>query len=187
MSHPIADSVPFRPSLHVQLLRQGLHTRAVLGTAAACAVCVMWLSLPANAHAQGVSLLANDALKVLLRNEVGVATGQPGTDAAPPSAMAASPDGSRATYRVRRGETLDRVIAATMRGSVLNKRVLRKAFVALNPEAFPRGTPHIVLAGALLQIPTITDLRTLAGAEPGASVKSSSGGTADKRNWVRFP
>ncbi len=186
MSHPIANNVSLRPSAHVQPLRHGRHTRAVLVTAGACAACVMWLSFPANVHAQGVSLLANDALKVLLRNEVGVATGPPETDAAPPSAMAASPDGSRATYRVRRGETLDRVIAATMRDSVLNKKVLRKAFVALNPEAFPRGTPHIILSGALLQIPTITDLRTLAGAKPGASVTSSSGG-ADKRNWVRFP
>ena len=188
MSHPIANNVSLRPSAHVQPLRHGRHTRAVLVTAGACAACVMWLSLPANVHAQGVSLLANDALKVLLRNEVGVATGPPETDAAPPSAMAASPDGSRATYRVRRGETLDRVIAATMRGSVLNKKVLRTAFVALNPEAFPRGTPHIILSGALLQIPTTTDLRNLAGAKPGASVTSSSGGGSDdKRNWVRFP
>jgi hypothetical protein len=31
-------------------------------------------------------------------------------------------------------------------------------------------------------------LRNLAGAKPGASVTSSSGGgTDDKRNWVRFP
>ncbi len=72
MSHPIANNVSLRPSAHVQLLRHGRHTRAVLVTAGACAACVMWLSLLANVHAQSVSLLANDALKVLLRNEVGV-------------------------------------------------------------------------------------------------------------------
>lgn len=162
------------------------QARAVL---AACALLAFAWAAPAQG--QGVSILANDALKALLGDQVDLPA--PGTDAmngAATAGNAAPSDGSRTTYRVQRGETLDRIIRKTMPGSVLSMAVLRKAFVALNPQAFPRGTAHIILANAVLQVPTIDDLRAMANGQALTASSDASGdgyASSDKRKWVRFP
>jgi Tfp pilus assembly protein FimV len=99
---------------------------------------------------------------------------------------------------VQRGETLDRVIARTLRDSPFRPEVLREAFMRLNRSAFPRGTPHWVTAGAVLQVPTFADV--MAGIDPQlwspgmahAVPDPSSGPTtqrteADRKNWIRYP
>lgn len=155
-----------------------------------CALLAMgWVG---QAQAQGVSILANDALKALLGDQVDMPATGAGDASDGASAMgggAVANDGSRSTYRVQRGETLDRIIRKTMPGSVLSMSVLRKAFAALNPHAFPRGTPHIILANAVLQVPTIDDLRAMANGQPMTASSDTSSGysSSDKRKWVRFP
>lgn len=144
-----------------------------------------------QAQAQGVSILANDALKALLGDQVAIpAAGNDDVSGRSlATAGAVANDGSRLSYRVQRGETLDRIIRKTMPGSVLRIAVLRKAFTALNPHAFPRGTPHIIVANAVLQVPTIDDLRAIANGQPLTAASDNSGGYGgiDKRKWVRFP
>lgn len=99
---------------------------------------------------------------------------------------------------VQRGETLDRVIRRSLPGLPLHPDFLRQAFVKLNPQAFPLGTPHLVRAGAVLQVPGMADLRALMLAQhPQAAgllqatdmAENSPNGHAasDKRRWVRFP
>lgn len=111
--------------------------------------------------------------------------------------MPAAAEGLR-SVTVQRGETLDRVIRRSLPGLPLHPNFLRQAFVKLNPQAFPLGTPHQMRAGAVLQVPTMADLRAQMLAQhpqaagllqaPDMAENSPSGHAAsDKRRWVRFP
>jgi Tfp pilus assembly protein FimV len=156
---------------------------------------------PHVVQAQGVNMLANDALKALLGKDMPMdsaaanATGAQvmmqdmASTANGVARMVA--DGSRQRYTVNKGETLDRVIARTMTGVRADIKLIRKAFVALNAQAFPRGTPHIMIAGAHLQVPTMGDLQAMAGGQSlsaqTAGMASASGEPVDKSGWVRFP
>ncbi len=158
----------------------------------------IWTLVPRVADAQGTNMLANDALKALLGRDMPMdsaaanATGaQVMMTEVPGATVSMTSDGTRQRYTVNRGETLDRVIARSMTGIRADIKLIRKAFVMLNPTAFPRGTPHIMIAGAHLQVPTVGDLQALSGG--GAlSAQASAENIApsepvDKRGWVRFP
>ena len=158
----------------------------------------IWALVPRAAHAQGTNMLANDALKALLGKDMPMdsaaanATGaQVMMTEVPGAPVSMAADGSRERYTVNRGETLDRVIARSMTGIRADIKLIRKAFVMLNPTAFPRGTPHIMIAGAHLQVPTVGDLQALSGGRA-LSAQASPENMApsepvDKRGWVRFP
>ena len=177
------------PPPHAHTLRHG----------AAALAGALLLTLSCSAQAQGVSVLANDALKVLLGNQVDTLPSDAlPIDALPNAAQAdmsmATPaeGGARSRYVVQRGETLDKIIRKTVASGMTNGRsamaLVRKAFLALNPQAFPRGTVHVISAGATLHIPTTDDLRAMAGGQalPSAAAYGAHS-TSDKRNWVRFP
>ena len=158
----------------------------------------IWALVPRAAHAQGTNMLSNDALKALLGKDMPMdsaaanATGaQVMMTEVPGAPVSMAADGSRQRYTVNRGETLDRVIARSMTGIRADIKLIRKAFVMLNPTAFPRGTPHIMIAGAHLQVPTVGDLQALSGGRA-LSAQASPENMApsepvDKRGWVRFP
>lgn len=158
----------------------------------------IWTLVPRAAHAQGANMLANDALKALLGKDMPMdsaaanATGaQVMMTEVPGAPVSMAADGSRKRYTVNRGETLDRVIARSMTGVRADIKLIRKAFVMLNPTAFPRGTPHIMIAGAHLQVPTVGDLQALSGGGTLSAQASAENMTpsepVDKRGWVRFP
>ena len=99
------------------------------------------------------------------------------------------------TVTVQRGETLDRVIRRALPNLPLHPDFLRKAFVSLNPQAFPTGSPHLMRSGSTLQVPSMAALRqmmvqqnpaTAAMFEP---LQNASGPSSpsEKRRWVRFP
>ena len=94
---------------------------------------------------------------------------------------------------VRRGETLARIVRAHFKGSPFREDFIYKAFVTLNPEAFPRKTHHVVTAGASLKVPTHADLMAMAEGQTPAGVQGSAMGTAvrttpdQRKQWVRFP
>jgi Tfp pilus assembly protein FimV len=144
-----------------------------------------------------ISPQAQAALSQLL--QIPAATAAVRAAAAPTAVMAPmaqtappAPVGSRIQVVVRPGETLDRLIQRTMRDSPFRVEVLRDAFVRLNRSAFPRGTPHWVLAGSVLQVPTPADLmaqvdpRWWPAPAPADSAPATSA-QADRRNWVRYP
>ncbi|WP_396435243.1 hypothetical protein [Limnohabitans sp.] len=99
------------------------------------------------------------------------------------------------TITVQRGDTLDRVIARTLPNVPLRADFLRKAFVALNPQAFPSGSAHLMRAGTTLQVPSMAVLRhMLLQQHPATGVwfEPQADDTVlhkpgDKRRWVRFP
>ena len=158
----------------------------------------IWVLVPRAAGAQGTNMLANDALKALLGKDMPMdsaaanATGaQVMKTEVPGAPVSIAADGTRQRYTVNRGETLDRVIARSMTGIRADIKLIRKAFVMLNPTAFPRGTPHILIAGAHLQVPTAGDLQALSGGGTLSAQASTENMTpsepVDKRGWVRFP
>jgi Tfp pilus assembly protein FimV len=105
---------------------------------------------------------------------------------------------SSTTVTVQRGETLDRLIRRTLPNVPLHPDFLRKAFVSLNPQVFPTGSPHLMRAGASLQVPSMAALRQMMLNQHPSSAALFQGGrgqvgysgstdTSDQRNWVRFP
>jgi len=99
---------------------------------------------------------------------------------------------------VQRGETLDRVIRRTLPDVPLHPDFLRKAFVSLNPQVFPSGSPHQMRSGVQLKVPSMSALRQMMlsqhpgamplfqAAEPQAEQKTAPDPN-DQRRWVRFP
>jgi hypothetical protein len=102
------------------------------------------------------------------------------------------------TITVKRGETLDRVIRRALPDVPLHPDFLRKAFVSLNPQVFPSGSPHQMRSGASLKVPSLPALRQmmmsqhpsaaplLLGAE-GQMEHKTAADPNDQRRWVRFP
>jgi hypothetical protein len=118
-----------------------------------------------------------------------------------PSAPATLPTGSAmvgSTVTVQRGETLDRLIRRTLPDVPLHPDFLRKAFVSLNPQVFPTGSPNRMIAGASLQVPSMAALRQMMLSQHPGSAALLQGGVgqashagaidpSDQRRWVRFP
>lgn len=98
---------------------------------------------------------------------------------------------SAQTHTVKRGETLDKIIQKTMADSPLRVELLRKAFIQLNPQAFPGGQASRMRADQLLQVPDAQQLLR-AVAMPMLEVTEASRLAApvsaqEQRRWVRFP
>ena len=119
--------------------------------------------------------------------------------------------GTLKTYDVVSGDSLDKVIRATMPDSPLKIELLRTAFIQQNPQAFTKTPPRTLMAGSILTIPDHDSLvamylksgksappKNAQGSAPGSNNSSGStlgaGGYAttdlnmnERKNWVRFP
>ena len=119
--------------------------------------------------------------------------------------------GALKTYDVVSGDTLDKVIRATMPDSPLKIELLRTAFIQQNPQAFTKTPPRSLMAGSILTIPDHDSLvamylksgksappKNAQVSAPGPNTSSGSilgaGGYAttdlnmnERKNWVRFP
>lgn len=131
------------------------------------------------------------ALRVLLGTTV---VSQPATT---PSAPNVADNPQRRTISVMRGESLDRVIRRAMPGMPLHPDFLRQAFVAVNPQVFPKGAAHAMRTGTNLQVPTSDELRYLLMSQHPETaslfqvVETSKASDPDpvhaRRQWVRYP
>jgi hypothetical protein len=92
---------------------------------------------------------------------------------------------TKGSHRVRRGETLDRVIRRLVPNSPLQRNVLRSAFVKANPHAFRRNNPNWMYAGTVLQIPDVEHLRQVIFKDTPGDLKKDI--SDEKADWVRFP
>jgi Tfp pilus assembly protein FimV len=105
---------------------------------------------------------------------------------------------SSGTVTVQRGETLDRLIRRTLPDVPLHPDFLRKAFVSLNPQVFPSGSPNQMRAGATLRVPSLPALRQMMLTQYPGTAPLLQGAPAqtehkaaidpnDQRRWVRYP
>ena len=113
--------------------------------------------------------------------------------------------GAPKTYDVVSGDTLDKVIRATMADSPFKIEILRAAFIQQNPQAFTKTPPRTLMAGSILTIPDHDNLVAMylksgksAPAKNASASSNSSGPGAggyattdlnmnERKNWVRFP
>jgi Tfp pilus assembly protein FimV len=102
------------------------------------------------------------------------------------------------TITVQRGETLDRLIRRALPDVPLHPDFLRKAFVSLNPQVFPTGSPNQMRSGASLKVPSLPALRQMMLSQhPGAAPlfqmpqaqveQKTAPDPNDQRRWVRYP
>jgi len=69
------------------------------------------------------------------------------------SPLGAAKGSSKTSYVVKAGDTLEKVIAQQLSDSPLKPEILRKELMALNPNAFTKGNPKMLLAGSVLKLP----------------------------------
>ena len=95
------------------------------------------------------------------------------------------------TYKVLRGESLDKVIQKTMADSPLRIELLRNAFIELNPQAFPGGQASRMRSTEPLNVPdSVQLLRAVATPlleTEDASRAAVPASAEQQRRWVRFP
>lgn len=145
------------------------------------------------------------ALKTLLGPELSTASGSPapqapvqGVASPPPTPSPLNSAGGQArmTAQVRPGETLDRILARTLGTAPVAASVVRQAVVQMNPSAFIGGSPHRLVAGATLRLPTAQELTAMtqqgqlraSALSEGVAAQSLHAAPADdRRHWVRYP
>ena len=194
----------FNPN-HNTLMTSAVYSHRHLATwlLGSCAL-VSWSSAAWSAESAGAL-----ALKALLGPQAAFQQmgGLPPTPAhsaggpaqsSPPALTSAASAMAGSMVTVQRGETLDRVIRRALPDVPLHPDVLRKAFVSLNPQVFPSGSPHQMRSGAQLKVPSMPALRQMVlsqhpgaaalfqGAEEQAPQKAAPDPN-DQRRWVRYP
>ena len=111
--------------------------------------------------------------------------------AAPAAPVQAAVVASGRTYKVLRGESLDKVIQKTMADSPLRIELLRNAFIELNPQAFPGGQASRMRTTEPLNVPdSVQLLRAVAMPlleTEDASRAAAPASAEQQRRWVRFP
>ena len=111
--------------------------------------------------------------------------------AAPAAPVQPAVVASGRTYKVLRGESLDKVIQKTMADSPLRIELLRNAFIELNPQAFPGGQASRMRTTEPLNVPdSVQLLRAVATPlleTEDASRAAAPASAEQQRRWVRFP
>ena len=111
--------------------------------------------------------------------------------AAPAAPVQPAVVASGRTYKVLRGESLDKVIQKTMADSPLRIELLRNAFIELNPQAFPGGQASRMRTTEPLNVPdSVQLLRAVATPlleTEDASRAAAPASAEPQRRWVRFP
>lgn len=96
-------------------------------------------------------------------------------------------------YLVKKGDTLDQIIRATMSAIPFKIKSVRNQIISLNKHAFPTGKPTSMQAGAVLNIPSLSQLRGPSAGMPNnatnspSRTKSNSSPKDPHAGWVRFP
>lgn len=111
--------------------------------------------------------------------------------AAPKPAPAVIPEGA---VVAKKGESLDRLIARSMKHLPFRQDILRDVVVQKNPGAFKGGNAKSLIGGALVQLPVMSDFRHITHpaemAATAANETDNSQPSAEpdpRKGWVRFP
>jgi len=111
----------------------------------------------------------------------------------------------KSSYVVKKGDTLEKVIAQNFSDSPIKAEILRKELMALNPTAFSKGNPKMLLAGSTLKLPqqesilnkkpgnasgTWSNDKTnlvLSGYTSYPPAYASAESSEKRRRWVQYP
>lgn len=90
-------------------------------------------------------------------------------------------------YAVKSGDTLNGVVKKLYPNSPLREQLLSDALKSTNPQAFLKGKPNVLLAGAMLKVPNHVAMleqqyKLFSAPAPGEDASEDP-----PRKWVRFP
>lgn len=85
-------------------------------------------------------------------------------------------------YVVRPGDTLSDIVNSKIGVHSLNRKLLQDVIVSLNSDAFRRGNPHWLMAGATLKIPSADDIMTYI-----VPARQTTGPEITQEDWITFP
>ena len=90
-------------------------------------------------------------------------------------------------YIIRRGETLDGIIAKILPSMPLRKNIIRQAIVLANPHAFKRRNPNWMYANKKIKLPDTKDIHRVIFIEPSNSAAKVKSSRQKRQDWVHFP
>ncbi|MBT4832706.1 MAG: hypothetical protein HON72_04925 [Porticoccaceae bacterium] len=104
-----------------------------------------------------------------------------------PALEAKSKVSSDGYYMIRRGETLDGIIANALPGLPLRKNILRQAIVRANPHAFKRRNPNWMYAGKRIKLPDSGDIHRVIFTQSSDKMDKAKSAREERKTWVHYP
>lgn len=127
------------------------------------------LSLTLILSLSGSPAMANPFPLVVLENEQRQATTKSSE-----SSFAQDPD-HVARHKVKKGESLHKIMAKYYRGAGLDKKFLQLAIIKANRGAFVRNNPNFLYAGRVLRLPSVNQIKGMV-MQSGASGDAQNSG-----------
>ena len=90
-------------------------------------------------------------------------------------------------YMIRRGDSLDRIIARVLPQTPVRKNILRQAIISANPHAFKRKNPNWMYAGKRIKLPDSDDIHKVIFTQPSNKLDKAKAARDERKNWVHFP
>ncbi len=139
---------------------------------------------------------AAQKLEVVRANFAAQASKPQAASSAPKSA-----NGVVATYQVKAGDTLDKVVQKVWPDSLLKPEVLKQAIIDMNPNAMTRGTQKMLMAGVTINLPNEKEIiearmskkdyarseKDLKGYTSYPDQALNTEGAEKRRHWVSYP
>lgn len=95
------------------------------------------------------------------------------------------------TYTPKSSDTLDKIIALTLKDSPLRIEILRQAFINQNPKAFTGGKTLKVTKGLVLSVPDHDQLLLDTVGDKVQAIATiryeASTNAEERKRWVRYP
>ncbi|MEZ7860140.1 MAG: hypothetical protein ACI9BG_000249 [Parasphingorhabdus sp.] len=104
-----------------------------------------------------------------------------------PALAAKSEKSQDGYYMIRRGETLDGIIAKVLPSMPLRKSIIRQAIVLANPHAFKRRNPNWMYADKKIKLPDTKDIHRVIFTQPSNGMAKAKNSRQQRRDWVHFP
>ncbi|MDC1143990.1 hypothetical protein OAT22_02920 [Porticoccaceae bacterium] len=104
-----------------------------------------------------------------------------------PALAAKSESTADGYYLIRRGETLDGIIARTLPDLPLRKNILQQAIVLANPHAFKRKNPNWMYAGKRIKLPGAEEIHHVIFTQSRDKLDSAKISREERKSWVHYP
>ena len=101
--------------------------------------------------------------------------------------------GSAYRYKVKKGDTLNQIIKSTFNQHPLKMKAIGAMIIKNNKNAFPTGKATSMQAGAILMIPSVSQIGMNTAENPSSIPNNMTGrqnpylSTDPHKGWVRFP
>lgn len=87
-------------------------------------------------------------------------------------------------YIIQNGDRLNDIIDAHLQYLPINRDIMKKVIVEINPHAFKRDNPNWMFRGARLKLPKVEDVERVIFSRNPPEKKDPA---KDPNNWIHFP